>query len=460
VRVDLPGHPRRGVVPGVGGARRVTGHPLELRGPVLRQVRTPDHAPAPGEQEHQVEAGVGVLVPRRSEVGVPVVGAAHHAVPEPVGGGGELQRHVGPGAVGARREERRCAPVEETRERRPVGQSRQEVVHGDPLVVQFDELAGPLEAAVPGDRVTGMVGEPVDDRVVELEETQVQLRDDEVLVVAGVPDEGDGARRPREVVPGDPGVRGLVRGVVDPERHAVDVGHLVRADRPRPHAVDGVEVQRRLPQVAQRRHHPAGGRGHERGLGDADVDVAVGRRRQVVVDELPPVGVDRRDARVTFGQVILVHHGRTQCLQPGHHGARLGDGQAVLRVAERVEQVVEAGADRPDVGRLGLVVRRALDRGLLGRAGRGLGQCLGQGVPTVREAGDDAAQLGFHGRCLSRESTRDSGGGCAQADTTLSRRPSGGVPGRHVGHRGPADPAHDVADVVLRRALGQGEVTR
>jgi hypothetical protein len=71
---------------------------------------------------------------------------------------------------------------------RRVGDGLQEVVDGDPLVVPLDELAGLLEAPVAGDRAGRVGGEPAEDRVVELEEGQVQLGDDEVLVVAAVAD--------------------------------------------------------------------------------------------------------------------------------------------------------------------------------------------------------------------------------------------------------------------------------
>jgi hypothetical protein len=71
---------------------------------------------------------------------------------------------------------------------RPERDRPQEVLHHDRLVVPPGQLAGPLEArVVVGD--LGLVGDqPLDDPVVELEERQVQLRDDQVLVVARVAD--------------------------------------------------------------------------------------------------------------------------------------------------------------------------------------------------------------------------------------------------------------------------------
>ena len=142
-------------------------------------------------------------------------------------------------------------------------------------------------------------------------------------------------------------------------------------------AVDRVEVQRRVAQVAEVSGDLVGiGRCHRRRLDGADRRLAVGVGRQVVIDELTEVGVDRRDRRVRRRPVparrrILDHRG-TEGAQSPVGGGR--DDQVGRRIARQVgEEVVEVGA----------VVRALL-------------------VLAVAEVGDHAWRVGVvdHGRVL------------------------------------------------------------
>jgi len=138
--------------------------------------------PAAGEGEQEVERGSRDRPGISAEVPVEVVGPPHHAVAEPVGGDGELERHedlaVTPQAVLAVAEQ--DAVDDAGRRDLP-----QEVVHGQPLVVPLGESLGPHpDALAPPVRVARL--HPVGGHVVEPKEGGVQLGDDQVLVVAGV----------------------------------------------------------------------------------------------------------------------------------------------------------------------------------------------------------------------------------------------------------------------------------
>jgi hypothetical protein len=67
-----------------------------------------------------------------------------------------------------------------------IDQPRQELVEHDPLVVPAHDGLRLLE---PPHRRIGRVGDLVDHPVVELQEQEVQLRDDGVLVVARIADQ-------------------------------------------------------------------------------------------------------------------------------------------------------------------------------------------------------------------------------------------------------------------------------
>ena len=243
------------------------------------------------------------------------------------------------------------------------------VVDDEPLVRPPGELAGALEdRAVALD--VGLVGEhPVDGGVVEAQECQVELGDDEVLVVATITDLRLAAaarqvavevvvRRDAHTLDGSVGVVALGGRAADLElRSLVEVRGLGRrlAVEGRAVAVDRVEVERRLAEVAQA-GHDVGGRSRDQRVGGdvADRVVAVGVGGEVVVDELAPVGVDRRDGRVArrLQRVRLerrvLHHRGAEELERGDHLRRRGVRQVVRReaVGEVLEQVAERRAHR------------------------------------------------------------------------------------------------------------------
>jgi hypothetical protein len=210
--------------------------------------------------------------------------------------------------------------------------------------------------------------QPFDDRVVELQEREVQLRDDEVLVVARVADAGPaGGRHPREVVAGHGDLVGEGDGGerAEPEGDAV-VGHLVIDVRnARAVAVHRVEVQCGLAEVAQGAGHQGRLDRRQRVADDRDDVVAVGVRGDVVVDELTPVRVHGRDRGVGLAVRRRVHHRGTEGLEPGHDRARRLDrqvrrGYSSFRLAE---QVAERRRDLLQRRRRGL-----LDHGVEGAA--------------------------------------------------------------------------------------------
>ena len=232
----------------------------------------------------------------------------------------------------------------------------------------------------------------------------MELGDDEVLVVARVADRGGPVRGPREVAAGV----GLRRDVVAADRPGRVVARL--RDRPdleadavvelgrsgRAVAVDRVEVQRRLTEVEEvRRHETRRERREVRPRDVADRGVAVRVRGEIVVDELAPVGVDRRDRRVGErlerlgrGRWVLDHRGaeRLERSDRGRGGRRVRARQVVVGEVggEAVEEVVERRPRRRDA--LG-----GDDRLLgAGQRGRLLG-VLGQHVPAVHDLGQDLA---------------------------------------------------------------------
>jgi hypothetical protein len=257
----------------------------------------------------------------------------------------------------------------------------QEVVDDEPLVVPLRELARPPEHGLVVAAVGLVDGQPVDDRVVEAQERHVELRDDEVLVVAAVGDPGCTGGVAREVVREVPGGRdrhardrvlagvGHLRDVADDEPDAVvEVGRLRRVGRVegRPVAVERVEVERRLAQVAQVVGDERRVLRDQRVGGDVrDRRVAVRVGRHVVVDELAPVRVDRRDHRVVaLGQGVragrrLLDHRGAERLQRGDDGRGVGRRQVVRRPlgGEVREEVVEARGAVVDVRATGLLRR-------------------------------------------------------------------------------------------------------
>ena len=218
-----------------------------------------------------------------------------HAVPEPVRGDGELDGH-----------ERPFRPVEETREDREcldrlhgVGghlerdgmedvldhfgpdEPSEEVVDHGPLVVPSDDPATFVEPSL---RRDAREGRRVDDLVVVLDHAESKLRDDQVLVIAGVAEEGPPPHVPREVV--------FLRPVVADQQvdavFIIEKGLVVR-----PSSVHGIEIE----------------------SGGAEVDQSVRvvvplqlRRRvegEVMVHELAEIREARGDGRIVARGVLV-----------------------------------------------------------------------------------------------------------------------------------------------------------
>jgi hypothetical protein len=189
-------------------------------------------------------------------------------------------------------------------------------VHHQPLVVPAHQVPGPLEQLPVVLGVLGVVEGPFHDRVVEPQEGDVELGHDQVLVVASVAEEGD-----RPVLgPLGLAVAGQVAQVVAQGRDVVAGNAVALGDRGQPQldavvhvgrgglrvaleggavAVHRVQVQGRPAQVAQvldDRRRLQGPEVVDGDVGDGVLPVGVGR--DVVVDELAPVGVHGRDGGV------------------------------------------------------------------------------------------------------------------------------------------------------------------
>ena len=255
--------------------------------------------PAAGarEREQQVEAPAAVL-----EDPVPLVGGADHAVAEPVGGDGELDRHRRRVPGGRARLHDHAAVVEDPLQLLLVGDARQEVGAQHPLVVAHHQAAGRREEV--GARHP-LGRELVDHPVVEADEGEVGLADGQVLVVARVGDERvlGGARGARQV---EARVVVLGEAVVRPRgagraREQVDlVGRVELRRHVGPEAVERVEVQaRRAPLDEVDDRH-----------GDVVAQPAL-VEGEVVVDELAEVGEPGRDVAVL------------RVARPRHRGADL-----------------------------------------------------------------------------------------------------------------------------------------
>jgi len=195
------------------------------------------------------------------EYPVPLVPAAYHAVPEPVGGHAELDRHGGPvlrmrGCVGL---EERSTVGEHVLHHGRIGDAGQEVGPQHPLVVPGHQLAGGAEQ--PPLRHT-LLGQVVDNPVVEADERQMRLCDDEVLVIARIRDQwqpllglgllaGRVDTHPGQVEPGPGDVHAGVarreprgRGRAHLQPRGVGIEALV-AGVARAATVERVQVQRR-----------------------------------------------------------------------------------------------------------------------------------------------------------------------------------------------------------------------
>ena len=110
-----------------------------------------------------------------------------HAVAEPVGGGRELDRHVGDLLEAVELP----AVVEDLRDDPLLGQPLDPVVEHDPLVVPG---RNPPRLGEDVRRRVGPARQHVADRIVELEHREMGLGDEQVLVVPVVADQGEALR--------------------------------------------------------------------------------------------------------------------------------------------------------------------------------------------------------------------------------------------------------------------------
>ena len=170
----------------------------------------------------------------------------------------------------------------------------------------------------------------VDHGVVKADEEQVKLREDDVLVVAGVPDEGSSLLVAGQVLGGRGGVDGAVR---DEQLPAWRVGPLPVVQERLVHgtgAVDAVEVQARGAEVDER----------VRVVGLVELRHRV--ERDVVVDELAEVRESGGSGRVVGAPGgIVVRHPLDELLD------RLRSGLAPLQVRQHL---TEASPRRPPAG--------------------------------------------------------------------------------------------------------------
>jgi hypothetical protein len=182
--------------------------------------------------------------------------------------------------------------------------------------------------------------------VVEQEEGELELPDDDVLVVAGIADQGAPVRVPRQVL--------LVAALGRPDQERVAVVHvrLVVA----PAAVDAVEVEDRRAEVRQRVGVVLAGQARD------------GVEGQVVVDELPEVGYPCRQRLRIVG--LRLDHASGQLVEELVLG--LVGGQVAEHAPEaaerqrRLRHAVAAAADEP-VGSGLVEVRHSCASAAVGR---------------------------------------------------------------------------------------------
>ena len=226
------------------------------------------------------------MPPAVVEDAVPVVGVAHHAVAQAVGGHRELDRHGGRLARHRVHLDHLAPRGEHGVDDGRVHDARQEVVPDHPLVVAHHLLARGREQV---GRRHPLRRERVDHPVVEADERGMGLGDDQVLVVARVRDQRLPVRLAREVEAG----MGLVR-----DRQ---VRHRGRGAGLQAHLVRLVELGAEVGSQAVERVEVEAGRARllERGGGEGDAAGELALvEGQVVVDELAEVGVAGRDGAV------------------------------------------------------------------------------------------------------------------------------------------------------------------
>ena len=286
---------------------------------------------------------------------------ADHAVPEPVRADGELDGHewaLRP--VEEPREDRErldrlrllgdrdleCDGMEDVLDHFGPDEPREEVVDHGPLVMPADDPASLVEPPIGRE---ARDRRRVDDPVVELQDPQGKPGDDQVLVVAGVPEQGPRLRVPREVV-----LAGLV--VANQKMDAV----LIVQERlvVRSAAVDGVEVEPRGAEVDER----------------VRIVVSLELRRriegQVVVDELPEVGEACGDVRVVARRVLL-----SRRLGFDHLA---GERLEILVVRQERRQVPKHAAEAAFKGRRSGDGTQASKFGAMERSGHVLAWCAGR----------------------------------------------------------------------------------
>ena len=186
----------------------------------------------------------------------------------------------------------------------------------DPLVVPADDALGGLEcrlAALDQSRVGHHV---VEDLVVELQHRQLELADEDVLVVPRVPDQSGLLDVARQVVV-------LVLRVASDEELVTPGGRVVQERVvSRPATVERVQVVPWAAEVRQRVGIVL--------LGQARLRI----ERDVVVDELPEVGVAGRD-------VGVVELGRWPLPVLGHQPGNLGNARVVRDERQQPEHPAE-----------------------------------------------------------------------------------------------------------------------
>jgi len=298
------------------------------------------------------------------------------------------------------------------------------VVDDQPLVVEADQAARNPKAlagagALEPERLRlGL--DRVHDVVVEAQNSEVELGDDQVLVVAQVADKRprlevhialeavgdvllrDHARleqrtdarqvalevlRRRNLHPWDARSVGVVaHAQTDPVKEPL-VGAagirpvVVVTVEVGPVAVHGVEVKRRPAQVPEILRDLVRVHRHQRRLRDvARRRVPIRVRRHVVIDELTPVGVHRRDVRVHLHRGVglppggAVDHRRAQRLEGGRDRRRVTGDVGVRLLLEVRQQVVKR---RPWRWLLGEAESQLLRQVLRAR------RVLGEDVTTV-----------------------------------------------------------------------------
>ena len=109
-----------------------------------------------------------------------IICGTNHGVTEAKSGDGKLQRHVGltvPKRIVLRSSKQDL--VDDSRK----GNSLQKIVDDEPLVMPLSQLSGSLEKLTIGSRATTVITrlvsfDPINDSVVEPQESKVELRDD------------------------------------------------------------------------------------------------------------------------------------------------------------------------------------------------------------------------------------------------------------------------------------------